>query len=279
MAKLLVGGGQIKMARINYRRAASSPARVRRQDGQALAEGAAALVVITSVVVLLIMFMVNLYNVISCRTMLEVVASEAAKVYEGNEYFLGMQRQDFSTTSASTSASNVATALATELGLPTLSSVTFSEQSTSDGSGYITCEITTSLPLPFVGAVFPNLVSMDVKGVSAAGGMAVHPPAVVNFSARDSSNVLVGCQLPAYGLYTDHGQLSQDGDPSKLNAQLGNCPAPGPIKMPYGYTGFSMGKDTTPMLNGTKSGDAEMWTAVPNSDPSKPAVPTPTPQR
>ncbi|MBX9685234.1 MAG: hypothetical protein K2X27_00955 [Candidatus Obscuribacterales bacterium] len=236
----------------------------RKQKGQAIAESAAGLVLITAVLVPLIMMLVNIYNVMIFKSKLEMVAAEAAKVYEGNEWFLGMRRQDFNSGKTTEVAQNIADSLCLELGLPELNGpASFEEKTTADGSSYIVCTLDANMGLPYVNKLFPSFLKLEAKGVSAGEGMAVHPPAVVNFSARSTTTGRkIGCQLPAYALYTDE------------NRPLGNCSAPGAIKMPYSYTGYALGDNTVPMLENAAAGDAQIWSLVPNADPSQPPVPT-----
>lgn len=232
----------------------------RSMKGQGLAESAAGLVLTVTVVAGLIMFMVNLYNCIAYKTRLELVAAEAAKVYEGNEWFLGMKRPDYNAARTTEIAQNIADALCTELGLPPLSEpARFEEKNTSDGSSYVVCTVEAQMGLPYVNKLFPSSLRLTAKGVSSGAGMAVHPPAVVNFSAKSTtSGRLIGCQLPAYSLYTDG------------NAPLGACSPPGMIKMPYSYTGYALGDNSIPCLETAADGDALTWESTPNDDPSQP---------
>lgn len=245
---------------VSRQRKLNKPSGKRRAaKGQALIESTVGLIMITGLAVMLIMFGVNIYNVMNYKTRLELVATEAAKVYEGNTYFLGMKRADAS--KAPSIAGDIADALCSELGLPELSSPpTFEEKSTPDGSAsYTVCTIQATMGLPYTQKIFPSFVNLTAKGVSTAGGMAVHPPAVVNFEAKSTTTGRkIGCQLPAYALFTDG------------NAPLGNCSPPGSIKMPYSYTGYAMGDNTVPMLENAQAGDAQTWQEVPNADSSQP---------
>lgn len=166
--------------------------------GQGLAEGVCGTSLIVGTFVLLTMLGLNVYTAIVAHEKLRVVATEAARVIDSKQYWLGMSRPDANTTQTRASATALANALAAKLGLPKPSDVTYlTEHDKADPSiTYTSCTVTCpALPLPYaISNLFPSVLNISETGVS--GDMAT-PPYAVAF-----------CQIPLGGKVGGYGAIT-----------------------------------------------------------------------
>ena len=214
----------------------------RKQSGQALAESAVSLVMFSIIFVLVAAFAVNTYYYMSYMSRMESVAAQAAKVFEGNKYFLGMIRQSFDATKASDNALSTAKSMASTIGLPEPSSVTFDDTNPD----FVVCTMQVPLTVPFALSSFPPLLTLTAKGIAANSSDSTNPPAVFAIQAPSTESGhtgdMVGAMMPAYGTFVSHSLSSGYGPPMPFAPSTASMPtsAPGYIKPPCYYTGISI---------------------------------------
>ncbi len=204
------------------------------QRGQAIAETAASLVVLIPISVLFIVFSINAFFYAFNLLRLQMVATEVAKVYNANEYFLGSKRRDFDSSKATTQTQNQATAMCANLGLPTPSLAPINELKDSSGNPYLTCTLTIPFTFPFSSTAVPLSPSISATGVATS--TLQQAPAVVQFIGPSASHISgIGCLLPAYGIFTDNGYHGGVGDlPGAANAGY-----PTTLPSAYGFMSFT----------------------------------------
>lgn len=85
------------MSTTKFQRQARTTRRVRSSYGQALAEGAAIMVIMVPLVALLILFLINSYFISTHNIKIQSIASSAARMAVSEKWWLGMTRTDYST--------------------------------------------------------------------------------------------------------------------------------------------------------------------------------------
>jgi hypothetical protein len=121
---------------------------MRRKSGQALAEGAAFLVILMMVVTGCLMTLLNLSVVMSEQQKIQVAATQAAQYIMGRRYWLGAMRTDYNEEQTANAARAVADGVLEALGLPASSSFSATDMPVQNGITVTTVTLGVSgLPL------------------------------------------------------------------------------------------------------------------------------------
>jgi hypothetical protein len=179
----------------------------RNANGQVLAEGAAGLVIFTSIFVGCLMLFINTIILGSYKWKLEAAATEAAKLVDQQKYWLGMQRPDYDYKKATSGARDLADAMLNELGLSSTSSFTVTESQVKIPSLGTTATVThvklSVNKIPTVGNCFAPFIELSAEGAACEGAvpaygtvqLAIIDQALLGTPASKKCRII---QLPAY---------------------------------------------------------------------------------
>jgi hypothetical protein len=152
----------------------------RQQAGQALAEGAASLVIFIPIALIMIIGLVNVFAMTVYSTKLNLIATEVVQFRRDNRYWLGMERTDITPEEATAKAQQLAYDLGAEAGID-LNAPVFTEVPAAgvDSVSLLRCTLTArGFKLPFPGAPgFPAIFAPSATITVPA--VPVPPPCVV----------------------------------------------------------------------------------------------------
>jgi hypothetical protein len=211
-----------------------------KESGQGLVESACGTIMFVTVFVLLVMFALNVYIIITTDSVLRMVCMESARVREEYIYFLGMVRNDIDEAEGRRNATNFAVSLANANGLAvSADDVAFNDTKNADQAGTMCTINLKALKLPFGGGVFPLFVQRSVSAVSAR--MNVPAPAVVDICAPGEGGGIT-VRMPAYGAVRPISVANASNGRAALNRKdlfvsipLPGVPLPGAIKFNHYY--------------------------------------------
>ena len=146
---------------------------VRRQSGQALAEGAAFLVILMMVIVGSLTLFVNVNIVMSEQQKIQVAATQAAQYIIGKRYWLGATRTDYNADATAETARAVADGVLDALGLPLSSSFSATD-------------------LPAQNGVIVTTVTLSVSGLPLLNGARLPIPLAASSASTTSQDITQG---------------------------------------------------------------------------------------
>ncbi len=174
----------------------------RGQHGQGLLEGVCGLVFFSGIFVACLLLFLNTYVLSECKLKMQTAATEAAKVYDAQHYFLGQVRKDFNPTTAEQKASEVADAAMKTLGLPPMSGFNIETVSVSSTSSLTAVTITID-KIPTIGNMFAPFVALQAKGVCWDGAAPPYGVMQLGFNDPAAGGVERFVYVPMYGVSSD----------------------------------------------------------------------------
>jgi hypothetical protein len=179
----------------------------RKYRGQALVEHTAAMFLFLPLIFLTIMFIVNVYAVITWQTKLDIVAREAVTVMRVKKYWLdSVQRADYVEEDAKEQAQSMANSVRRTLGLNAIAPITFKETPTEAGDLlHVTVSFSGKQDLPFGGAsflgitAFPAAVTLKGHGVACIPKTSLYSYASIAAPAPGAPGKCILAHVPALG--------------------------------------------------------------------------------
>lgn len=218
----------------------------RQQVGQAMAEGAAFMVVFSMVAVLVIILFINLGLYFFYAPKLNYVAAEAARYIDNNRYFLGMERQDYDPDQARAAAQAVADQLLTALGMPKttrfdVNQTPFQLPGSPLPANATAVTLQCGLSVGFGGLIAP--IPVVGSGVSTDAANIGPVPGQFALTGLSKNGQCVNIIVPCYGAQTATGGnmvVNQntghiEGVAGALPIPFGNSPQIGPINAKVAY--------------------------------------------
>lgn len=212
----------------------------RANKGSVLFESAAGMIVVSTFLVLVSAFAVNVFSYMVYGSKIQVIANAVAKQVSNHTYWLGAKRPLFQRSGNGLKktrdmANDYAKRLAEIYGLPVTPIVTFPDQPDEQVKGVAFTPVTVSMsqvPLPFqIRAIFPEFLSVSATGIASEQveappafirmGFQLINPSVSNPSVTNATQVVI---LPAYGFQTDTTGVQNLGGTQNNNDVVGNQP-------------------------------------------------------
>ncbi len=137
----------------------SSSRKYRNYHGQALAEGAAALILLTAIIVGGVLLILGTGTLAYYKIKLAAVTSAAAKVAVDGRYWLGAQRPDYNEATVKADVTSTVQDLLGRIGLPAASAVVNVDFAT-DPKAVIVKLTVSALPI-ISGGILPNIVTLQ----------------------------------------------------------------------------------------------------------------------
>ncbi len=244
----------------------------RNSHGQALAEGAAALILLTAIIVGGVLLILGTGTLAYYKIKLATVTSAVAKVAVDGRYWLGAQRPDFNATTVQNNATTLATDLLGKAGFPSqvISSATVTVDFASDPNAAIVTIAVSYLPI-VSGGILPSVASM--QDTEAEPYILNRPIGVLRAGYQNmsggTSDVVAGVNVPCYGTDVSSSILAgPSAYPDKslfnfpvwcgtaYNGMPSATPMKGPEQNGYTITGSHIPDDTS-----THPADSTSWTS------------------
>lgn len=242
---------------------ASKP--VRTDRGQALVEGTVMLGVMIVFVVLLLLVLINTYQLSNYNYRLQAIATEAARKVSADKWWLGMERPEYNYTQSCREAEEIAKEELVKNGLVS-QSADISPFTWSTSFAQLRGKRVTIVKVAFnlnkakiiSGGFFPSAVKLQASGIASDAEHAVTKHGVALIHADDGAGNQTAIRVPVYNATIGNNTPAHSGWMNAGDAAVGDAPH-AYLRMECSSAGSTLQRMSTDRPNSFKLYNRAPW--------------------